>query len=118
MGKFLLVHVNFYEHIISQGKMEYPVSCYTTQERLLCAFSSIKAVGATTAATAMAGPVFCWPRMCACAVLHPLHRDRALILCLLAVATSDPQLPDFGADNKPDQPLQFHFPKSVTSKAV
>ena len=24
---------------------------------------------------------------------------------------NDPKLPDFGSDNKPDQPVHFHFPK-------
>ena len=32
------------------------------------------------------------------------------------MATGNPQLPDFGADNKPVQPLQFHFPKREFGK--
>ena len=30
---------------------------------------------------------------------------------------NDPKLPDFGSDNKPNQPLHFHFPKHEFGKA-
>ena len=34
----------------------------------------------------------------------------------LAMATSDRQVPDLGAHNKPNQPLQFDFPKRAFGK--
>ena len=35
---------------------------------------------------------------------------------MLSWKISHLQLPEFGADNKPDQPLQFHFPKREFGK--
>ena len=48
---------------------------------------------------------------CACRMFHTCAHMEDFAPRTLAMATSDRQLPNFGAHNKPNQPLQFDFPK-------
>ena len=48
--------------------------------------------------------------------MHALFLDPRVVVMAEASGSGERQLPDFGSDNKPNQPPQFDFPKREFGK--